>query len=105
MAKVELDGAGVLTGVGQIKARGVAQHVWVDRELDTGGLGGCRHDVMRRPPRNRAAAQRREHIRCRVTLFAPPRPQGPKLRAAQWVGQAEPCLSRVTCSRPALRST
>jgi len=78
VTQIQLDGARVLAGVRQVKARRVTQHVGVDGELYPSGLGGCRDDVVDRAPRHRATAERGEHVRCCVVaLFAPPRPQGP----------------------------
>ena len=55
--EVVLHGPSVVAVVGELVTAGVTQHVWVDRELDTGNFAGAFHElshsvVVTGPPRS-----------------------------------------------------
>jgi hypothetical protein len=54
VSEVLLNRAYVLADIRQVEARSMAQHMWMYRELDTGGLGSFCHDMMGRAPCHRA---------------------------------------------------
>ena len=56
VAEIKLDRPRILAGVREVIARGVAQHVRMNRKPVASGLRGYGNDVMHRAPRHRAAA-------------------------------------------------
>ena len=62
--QVVLNRSGIVAVIGQLKARGVAEHGGMHREPELGGRSGACHNLAKRRVRERAFALRHKDIGC-----------------------------------------
>jgi hypothetical protein len=60
--EIMLDGASVLPVIREITARGVVEHVWMNREFNTSGFPYLGYDRIRSAPCHRPAMERGKDI-------------------------------------------
>ena len=99
MAQIMLDRPCVLSVVGEFVAGGVAQHVRVYRELDTGPLSGPPDDLPHRVGGERRLALADEHVSC-IRIVPLQAAEGSQLRSTQRVNRRDAVLEPGDMQEP-----